>query len=109
MTSEALEKFAGLWQLGRQKGAIIPTVMLLKSVGMARYINAHMETQDSGGFRRPDSEKPGPGAECVQIAAEIVAALKARVSRSEHFHHRLGGQTAVDPGGGRFIAASREF
>ncbi|MDP1762195.1 MAG: methylenetetrahydrofolate reductase, partial [Deltaproteobacteria bacterium] len=37
----ALEKFRQ--QVGKRPAAIIPTVMLLKSVGMARYINAHME------------------------------------------------------------------
>ncbi|OGR30834.1 MAG: 5,10-methylenetetrahydrofolate reductase, partial [Desulfobacca sp. RBG_16_60_12] len=38
---EVLEKFRQ--QVGKRQAAIIPTVMLLKSVGMARYINAHME------------------------------------------------------------------
>ena len=29
--------------MGKRQAAIIPTVMLLKSVGMARYINRHLE------------------------------------------------------------------
>ena len=105
---EALEKFRQ--QVGQRQAAIIPTVMLLKSVGMARYINAHMEMKIPEAFVTRIQKSSDRVRECVQIAAEFVAAVKkAGIPGSARLHHRVGGKTAVDPGGGRFIAASREF
>ena len=70
----ALEKFRK--QVGKRKAAIIPTVMLLKSVGMARYINAHMEMKIPEAFVTRIQKSSDRVRECVQIAAEFVAAVK---------------------------------
>ncbi len=63
--------------LGERQAAIIPTVMLLKSVGMARYINRHLDQmkipEDSINRIQKAADRV---RECVQIAAETVAALK---------------------------------
>ena len=58
---------------------IIPTVLLLKSVGMARYIDRHLEHINipPETIRRLQNA-PERVRECVQIAAELIAALKAR-------------------------------
>jgi methylenetetrahydrofolate reductase (NADPH) len=69
-----LEKFRE--QLGRRQAAIIPTVMLLKSVGMARYINANMEMKIPEVFVTRIQKTADRVRECVQIAAEFVAAAK---------------------------------
>ncbi len=56
---------------------IIPTVLLLKSVGMARYIDRHMDNVSV-----PDNliariqKAPDKSRECVQIASELIAAIK---------------------------------
>ncbi len=56
---------------------IIPTVMLLKSVGMARYIDRHMENVSV-----PDNiiariqRAPDKIRECIQIASELKAAIR---------------------------------
>jgi methylenetetrahydrofolate reductase (NADPH) len=56
---------------------IIPTVMLLKSVGMARYLDRHMENVSI-----PDAiiariqRAPDKVRECVLIASEILAAIR---------------------------------
>jgi 5,10-methylenetetrahydrofolate reductase len=71
---ETLEKFRQ--QVGPRPGAIIPTVMLLKSVGMARYINAHMEMKIPEAFVTRIQKSADRVRECVQIAAEFVAAVK---------------------------------
>jgi len=69
-----LEKFRQ--QVGKRQAAIIPTVMLLKSVGMARYINAHMEMKIPEGFVTRIQKSSDRVRECVQIASEFVAAVK---------------------------------
>jgi len=69
-----LEKFRK--QVGKRQAAIIPTVMLLKSVGMARYINAHMEMKIPEVFVTRIQKSSDRVRECVQIAAELVAAVK---------------------------------
>lgn len=69
-----LEKFRQ--QVGKRQAAIIPTVMLLKSVGMARYINAHMEMKIPEAFVTRIQKSSDRVRECVQIAAEFVAAVK---------------------------------
>jgi methylenetetrahydrofolate reductase (NADPH) len=71
---ETLEKFQQ--QVGKRQGAIIPTVMLLKSVGMARYINANMEMKIPETFVTRIQKSSDRVRECVQIAAEFVAAVK---------------------------------
>jgi methylenetetrahydrofolate reductase (NADPH) len=64
-------------QVGERKAAIIPTVLLLKSVGMARYINRHLDQmkipEDSINRIHKAADRV---RECVQIAAETIAALK---------------------------------
>jgi methylenetetrahydrofolate reductase (NADPH) len=56
---------------------IIPTVLLLKSVGMARYIDRHMDNVSV-----PDNliariqKAPDKTRECVLIASELVSAIK---------------------------------
>jgi 5,10-methylenetetrahydrofolate reductase len=71
---ESLKKFQH--QVGKRQAAIIPTVMLLKSVGMARYINANMEMKIPEGFVTRIQKSSDRVRECVQIAAEFVAAVK---------------------------------
>jgi 5,10-methylenetetrahydrofolate reductase len=71
---DALEKFRQ--QVGQRQAAIIPTVMLLKSVGMARYINAHMEMKIPEAFVARIQKSSDRVRECVQIAAEFAAAIK---------------------------------
>ena len=73
-TWTALEKFRQ--QVGKRQAAIIPTVMLLKSVGMARYINAHMEMKIPEAFVTRIQKSSDRVRECVQIASEFVAAVK---------------------------------
>jgi methylenetetrahydrofolate reductase (NADPH) len=74
---EVLEKF--LAQVGGRQAHVIPTVLLLKSVGMARYIDKHIE-----GLSIPEvfidriQKAPDRVRECVKIAAELVAALKGK-------------------------------
>ena len=70
----ALEKFRQ--QVGKRQAAVIPTVMLLKSVGMARYINAHMEMKIPEAFVTRIQKSSDRVRECVQIASEFVAAVK---------------------------------
>jgi 5,10-methylenetetrahydrofolate reductase len=66
-------------RLGDRGAYLIPTVLLLKSVGMARYIDRHMEHIDipPETIRRLQNA-PERVRECVQIAGELVAALKAK-------------------------------
>ena len=60
-----------------QKAKIIPTVLLLKSLGMARYIMRNMED-----VYVPESlldriqSSPDKVRECIQIASEMVSSLK---------------------------------
>jgi 5,10-methylenetetrahydrofolate reductase len=65
--------------LGDRRAYLIPTVLLLKSVGMARYIDRHQEHIEipPETIRRLQNA-PERVRECVQIAAELIAALKAR-------------------------------
>ena len=64
-------------RVGDRKAFIIPAVLLLKSVGMIRYMNRH-ETQ----VKVPESiitriqKAPDKVRECIQVAAELVVALK---------------------------------
>jgi 5,10-methylenetetrahydrofolate reductase len=71
-----LEKFQKRLE-GRQV-FIIPTVLLLKSVGMARYLQRHFDqVQLPEEFVARIQKAPERVRECVQIAGELVAALKA--------------------------------
>ena len=69
-----LENF--LESLGKRSPVIIPTVLLLKSVGMARYINRHMEMKIPENFINRIQKAPDRVRECVQIAAELISAFK---------------------------------
>jgi 5,10-methylenetetrahydrofolate reductase len=73
---EVLERFRD--RLGKRQAAVIPTVMLLKSVGMARYINRHLEMKVPEEYLNRIQKAPDRVRECVQIAAELVSALKDR-------------------------------
>ncbi len=64
--------------LGRRQSAVIPTVLLLKSVGMARYINRHMDMKIPEDFIDRIQKAPDRVRECVQIAAELVKAFKSQ-------------------------------
>jgi len=57
---------------------LIPTVMLLKSVGMARYIAAHFEHIHipPGLIERMQDAEDTPG-ECIRIARELISNLKS--------------------------------
>ena len=72
----ALARFIDL--LKGRRTTLIPTVLLLKSVGMARYMNRHLEAKIPEEFIQRIQKAPDRVRECVQIAAEIIAALKAR-------------------------------
>jgi methylenetetrahydrofolate reductase (NADPH) len=71
----AIEPF--LKRVDRKKTIIIPTVLLLKSLGMARYIARNMKDVDI-----PDEmitrirKAPDKVRECIRIAAELVTTLK---------------------------------
>jgi len=74
---EVLEKFMKRWS-GRQ-AFVIPTVLLLKSVGMARYIQRHLDQVSIPENLIARIQKaPERVRECVQIAAELAASLKGR-------------------------------
>ena len=66
-----------LKRVDRKKTIIIPTVLLLKSLGMARYIARNMKDVDL-----PDEmiarirKAPDKVRECIRIAAELVTTLK---------------------------------
>jgi methylenetetrahydrofolate reductase (NADPH) len=62
--------------LGKRPGVIIPTVMLLKSVGMARYINRNLEMKIPEDFINRIQKASDRVRECVQIAAELISAFK---------------------------------
>jgi len=72
---ETLKAF--MKRVGSRQTFIIPTVLLLKSVGMIRYMNRH-ESQ----MKVPDSitgrvqKAPDKVRECVQVAAEIVRSVR---------------------------------
>ncbi len=72
----ALEKFTG--HLKGRRASLIPTVLLLKSVGMARYINRLLEPKIPEEFITRIQRASDRVRECVQIAAEIISTLKAK-------------------------------
>lgn len=72
-----LEKFMKRWS-GRQ-AFVIPTVLLLKSVGMARYIQRHIDQVSIPENLVTRIQKaPERVRECVHIAAELATSLKGR-------------------------------
>jgi methylenetetrahydrofolate reductase (NADPH) len=71
-----LEKFQK--QVGQRQATIIPTVMLLKSVGMARYINRHLEMKIPEEHIGRIQKAADRVRECVQIAGEFVTAIKEK-------------------------------
>ncbi len=74
---EVLNKFTKRLE-GRQV-FIIPTVLLLKSVGMARYLQRHFDQVHlPEEFVTRIQKAPERVRECVQIAGELVGALKDR-------------------------------
>jgi methylenetetrahydrofolate reductase (NADPH) len=73
----ALTKF--MERVADRPRAIIPTVLLLKSVGMARYINRHLEQMKiPEDYINRIQKAPDRVRECVQIAGELVAGLKVK-------------------------------
>ena len=64
--------------LEKRRAAVIPTVLLLKSVGMAKYINRHLDMKIPEEFVNRIQKAPDRVRECVQIAAELVADFKAQ-------------------------------
>jgi methylenetetrahydrofolate reductase (NADPH) len=60
-----------------RKARIIPTVLLLKSAGMASYIDRHLDyVHIPPDLIRRIQKAPDKVRECVQVAIELVAALK---------------------------------
>jgi methylenetetrahydrofolate reductase (NADPH) len=71
-----LEKF--MQQAAGRQATIIPTVMLLKSVGMARYINRIMDMKIPEEYIGRIQKAADRVRECIQIAGECVAAVKEK-------------------------------
>ncbi len=72
---EVLGKFQK--RLGDSQACIIPTVLLLKSVGMARYIDRHIDhVHIPDHIIRRIQNAPDRVRECMQIAAELVITFK---------------------------------
>jgi methylenetetrahydrofolate reductase (NADPH) len=73
-----LESFSGFMKkAANRQSKIIPTVLLLKSVGMARYIDRHLDnvTVPSEVISRIQKAQDKV-RECVNIAAELVSGLR---------------------------------
>jgi 5,10-methylenetetrahydrofolate reductase len=73
-----LQSFAGFHKhLGDRDVKLIPNVLLLKSVGMARAIDLHMKhVQMPGELIERLKKAPDRVRECVQIARELIARIK---------------------------------
>ncbi len=59
-----------------KKSRIIPTVMLLKSVGMARYLDRHLNVTISKDLIQRLMRAPDKALESLSIATEIISAVK---------------------------------
>ena len=71
----AIEPF--LKRIDRQQAGLIPTVLLLKSVGMARYISRNVaNTFISDELIQRLQSAPDKVRECIRIAAEMAGRLK---------------------------------
>jgi len=66
-----------LKRVDRSKTSIIPTVLLLKSAGMARYMDRNLDhVHIPGSIIKRIQKAPDKVRECTDIAAELVALLK---------------------------------
>ncbi len=64
-------------RLGNRSCCVIPTVLLLKSAGMASYIDRHMDNVHiPSDLIRRIQKAPDKVRECVQIARELVAGVR---------------------------------
>jgi len=70
-----------LKHVGKRPANIIPTVLLLKSVGMARYINRNLDMKIPEEFITRIHKAADRGRECVQTAAEIISAFKENAAK----------------------------
>ena len=59
-----------------KKYRVLPTVMLLKSVGMARYLDRHLNLTISQDLIKRMMRAPDKATESLTIATEIIAAMK---------------------------------
>ncbi len=59
-----------------KKTRVIPTVMLLKSVGMARYLDRHLSLTISQDLIKRMMRAPDKSTESLAIASEIIAAIE---------------------------------
>ena len=85
-------------QVGQRQAAIIPTVMLLKSVGMARYINRHMEMKIPEEFITRIQKAPtGCGSVC-RSPRKSSPPSKRKDSRECSSPPSGGRINSVDPG-----------
>jgi 5,10-methylenetetrahydrofolate reductase len=73
-----VNRFEGFMnKVGNRHANIIPTVLLLKSVGMARYIDRHLDhVHIPPEIITRIQKAPDKPRECVSLAAETVAALR---------------------------------
>jgi 5,10-methylenetetrahydrofolate reductase len=73
-----LQAFAGFMKrVGDRKAKIIPTILLLKSLGMARYIDRHLENVSIPAFfLRRIQKSPDKVQDCIKIAADLISDLK---------------------------------
>ena len=71
---EAIAPF--LEKVDLQKTRIVPTVMLLKSVGMARYLARHLNVTISQDLIKRLMRAPDKAVESLSIAAKTISALK---------------------------------
>ncbi len=74
-----LQGFARFMTKVKGRGvSIVPTVLLLKSAGMARYIDQHLDqVHVPGNLIRRLQQAPDKVRECVLVARELVSALRA--------------------------------
>lgn len=71
----AIEPF--LKQIDRRKVNLIPTVLLLKSLGMVRYIDRNLDHIHVPGALLDRIQKaPDKVRECIRVAAEMISTLK---------------------------------
>ncbi|MBW2200674.1 MAG: methylenetetrahydrofolate reductase [Deltaproteobacteria bacterium] len=67
-----------LKHIDHRKVNLIPTVLLLKSIGMARYIDRNLDhVHIPGNLIKRIQKAPDKVRECIQIAGEMVVKLKA--------------------------------
>lgn len=65
-------------RLGKMQVAVIPTVLLLKSAGMARYIDRNIKNISiPSEMIREIQKAPDKQKKCIQISAELIKEIKA--------------------------------